>query len=57
MVDGTIGAGLTVALDDRVGHDVYQQHELHKQFIERNSDLWARVQVYDHVTDGTAGYA
>ncbi len=57
VVDGSIGAGLTVVLDDRAAHDVYQQHDLHKQFIERNGDLWARVQVYDHVTDGTEGYA
>ena len=34
-------------LDDDAGHDVYQVHELHKRFIERNKPHWKRVQIYD----------
>lgn len=47
VVDNTYGAGLTVVLDDAAGHDVYQIHELHKEFIARNKENWARVQIYD----------
>lgn len=49
VVDNSYGVGLTVVLDDAAGHDVYQEHPLHKEFIERNKAHWARVQVYDFV--------
>ena len=49
VVDNSYGVGLTVVLGDSAGHDVYQGHELHKQFIERNKRHWQRVQVYDFV--------
>ena len=49
VVDNSYGVGLTVVLDDSPGHDVYQKHDLHAQFIDRNKPHWARVQVYDHV--------
>ncbi len=48
VVDNSYACGLTVILDDREGHDIYQDHELHLQFIERNRAHWKRVQVYDH---------
>jgi hypothetical protein len=47
VVDNTYDVGLSVALDDRAGHDVYQEHALHKEFIARNQEHWQRVQVYD----------
>lgn len=49
VVDNSYACGLTVIFDDRAGHDVYQDHPLHLEFIERNKEHWARVQVYDHV--------
>jgi hypothetical protein len=49
VVDNSYGVGLTVVLDDSSGHDVYQVHELHKQFIERNKANWDRVQIYDFI--------
>ena len=47
VVDNSYDVGLCVVLDDDAGHDVYQVHELHKQFIERNKPNWKRVQIYD----------
>ena len=47
VVDNTYDIGLCVVLDDSPGHDVYQVHELHKTFIERNKERWERVQIYD----------
>jgi len=47
VVDNSYTVGLTVVLDDSAGHEVYQEHPLHKEFIARNKAHWARVQVFD----------
>ncbi len=47
VVDNSYDVGLTVVLEDTAGHDVYQAHELHKQFIARNKQHWKRIQIYD----------
>ena len=47
VVDNSYDVGLCVILDDAAGHDEYQVHDLHKQFIERNKANWDRVQIYD----------
>lgn len=50
VVDNSYQVGLVVHFEDSAGHDVYQAAELHQQFIERNQDIWERVQVYDLVS-------
>ena len=50
VVDNSYSVGLTVILDDSPGHDVYQKHPLHADFIAANKPNWKRVQVYDFVT-------
>ncbi|MEI6233036.1 MAG: Dabb family protein [Planctomycetota bacterium] len=47
VVDNSYAVGLTVILDDDAGHDVYQTHPLHLEFIAENKPHWQRVQVYD----------
>jgi hypothetical protein len=47
VVDNSYDVGLCVVLDDSPGHDIYQEHPLHKEFIARNREHWKRVQVYD----------
>ena len=47
VVDNSYDVGLCVVLDDAAGHDVYQEHPLHKEFITRNKPNWKRVQIYD----------
>lgn len=49
VVDNSYDVGLTVILADKAGHDVYQEHPLHLDFINRNKQNWARVQVYDYL--------
>ena len=49
VVDNSYSVGLTVVLEDLKGHDVYQEHALHKDFIQRNKEHWTRVQVYDFI--------
>lgn len=50
VVDNSYSVGLTAILDDSAGHDVYQRHPLHADFIKANKLNWKRVQVYDFVT-------
>jgi hypothetical protein len=47
VVDNSYAVGLLTAFANRGGHDAYQVHPLHLQFIERNKANWSRVQVYD----------
>jgi hypothetical protein len=47
IVDNSYDVGLCVVLDDAKGHDVYQTHPVHADFIARNKQHWKRVQVYD----------
>lgn len=47
IVDGSYAACLTVLFKDMAAHDAYQVHPTHQAFIQANSKLWARVQVYD----------
>ena len=47
VVDNSYDVGLCVVMDDAAGHDVYQEHPLHKEFIARNKPHWKRVQIYD----------
>ncbi|MFP4104783.1 MAG: Dabb family protein [Phycisphaerae bacterium] len=48
VVDDSYDFGLTVLFENRAAHDVYQDHPLHKGFIDNFSDLWTRVRVYDY---------
>jgi hypothetical protein len=47
VVDNSYDVGLCVVLDDAAGHDIYQEHPMHKEFIARNKPHWKRVQIYD----------
>ena len=49
VVDNSYAVGLTVHFVDHTGHDLYQPHALHEQFIAQNQDHWERVVVYDYV--------
>ncbi len=47
VIDNTYQFSLLVIFDNKEGHDIYQEHEKHKAFIEECHDLWERVLVYD----------
>jgi hypothetical protein len=47
VVDNSYHAALTIVLDDAAGHDAYQEHPLHKDFVARNKANFDRIQVYD----------
>ena len=47
VIDDTYAISLFTTFSDIDGHNVYQEHPIHKKFIEGYSSLWAKVQVYD----------
>lgn len=49
VVDNTYGTVLVTEFADVAGHDVYQDHPLHLQFIAECKAHWSRVQVYDSI--------
>lgn len=49
VVDNSYHVGLITVFADKGGHDVYQTHPLHLEFIERNKANWDRVKIYDFV--------
>jgi hypothetical protein len=38
---------LHLVFENRAAHDVYQTHERHVAFIEKNKDTWAQVRIFD----------
>ena len=51
VVDNSYGVCLVVRFENKAGHEYYQTAEKHVQFIERNKDIWERVQVYDMIKE------
>lgn len=47
VVDNSYDVGLCVVFFDKKGHDAYQVHAKHEQFIKKYKEHWARVQIYD----------
>jgi hypothetical protein len=49
VVDNSYDVGLLTAFANSAGHDAYQSHELHQQFLARNKPHFGRIVVYDFV--------
>jgi hypothetical protein len=47
VVDDSYSVSELMFFDDLAGQKTYQDHPIHKHFIETCSHLWARVLVYD----------
>ncbi len=47
VIDSTYSYSLILSFDSKKEQDLYQEHPLHKEFIENASSLWEKVQVYD----------
>ena len=50
VVDNSYDVALLTTFADSAGHDVYQTHPLHLEFIARNKGTFGRVQIYDFDT-------
>src|SRR3569832_1277544 len=47
VVDNSYSASEILFFDDVAGQKTYQDHPIHKKFVEDCSHLWERVVVYD----------
>lgn len=47
VIDNTYSFSLILTFASKKEQDLYQEHHLHKVFIEKASSLWEKVQVYD----------
>jgi len=47
VVDSSYSASELMFFDDVAGQNVYQDHPIHKKFVENCSHLWEKVIVYD----------
>ena len=47
VIDRSYSVGLAVVLPDKAAHDVYQEHNLHKTFLDNFQSFWDRVVIYD----------
>lgn len=49
VIDDSYAVSLYTTFNNVAGHDVYQEHAVHKKFIEVYGSLWSKVQVYDSI--------
>jgi hypothetical protein len=49
VVDNSYSVSELMFFDDVEGQNIYQEHPVHKQFVENYSYLWERVVVYDSI--------
>jgi hypothetical protein len=49
VVDSSYSASELMFFDDVTAQGVYQDHPIHRKFVEDCSRLWSRVVVYDSV--------
>lgn len=49
VVDASYSASELMIFDDIASQETYQDHPIHKKFVENCSHLWSRVVVYDSI--------
>lgn len=49
VVDSSYSASELMFFDDVEGQNAYQEHPIHKKFVEDCSSLWEKVVVYDSI--------
>ncbi len=54
VVDNSYDVALLTVFEDLEGHDVYQVHPLHLEFIARNKPNFGRVKIYDFTGESRA---
>ncbi|HOV33875.1 MAG TPA: Dabb family protein [Candidatus Hydrogenedens sp.] len=47
IVDNTYTCGIVVIFNDLAGHDTYQNHQIHLDFLSRFSPCWDKILIYD----------
>ena len=44
--------GLVVICDDKAAYQVYADHPLHMEYLNRHKQIWERVRVCDYICEG-----
>ncbi|MCF8361172.1 MAG: Dabb family protein [Prolixibacteraceae bacterium] len=52
VVDHSYTYSLLVIFDSQADQDIYQEHPIHLEFVDKNSHLWEKVVVYDSTDIG-----
>lgn len=47
QVEDQYDFGLVVYFQDMAGHDLYQEHPIHKEFLTKAKSFWNKVQIFD----------
>jgi hypothetical protein len=47
VIDRSYTFALTVMFENMAGHDIYQEHPLHKAFLNGYKTYWSKVLIYD----------
>ncbi|HOL20912.1 MAG TPA: Dabb family protein [Candidatus Hydrogenedens sp.] len=47
VIDDSYTFGLVVIFSNIKGHDAYQNHEIHRNFLSEFSSFWNKVLIYD----------
>ena len=47
VVDTSYTFSLLIIFEDLAGHDVYQEHPIHKEFLDQNRIYFEKVVIYD----------
>jgi hypothetical protein len=50
VIDRSYSYSLLTVFDNEEGHDIYQPHPVHKNFIDTCAHLWTKVVIYDSET-------
>ena len=49
VIDNSYSVSALSIFDDLAGQNTYQDHPIHKKFVENYSHLWQKIVVYDSV--------
>ncbi len=49
VIDSSYTYSIVLAFNSKEDQDIYQEHPVHLNFVEKAQDMWSKVQVYDSV--------
>ncbi len=50
VIDRSYSYCLLTVFNDEAGHDIYQEHPVHLEFIKNCNELWEKVVIFDSIT-------
>lgn len=50
VIDRSYSYSLLLVFENKEGHDIYQPHPVHENFVKECAHLWTKVLIYDSET-------